>query len=296
MANLKLYERSFLMHFLNLGSFIYALAIGTNVKSGSLSSKNVDSTSVTTLAQDVVKERQEAVVVGGGPVGLAAALVLAGEPHNYDVTIYESSDGDTSNTCYDVSKAYLYHVNTRGQTFTSKFPSIQSRLEKFGVPTSATLMRNSLLVVPGDPNVILPQNNPTTDMESVRSEQEKSKSSVEESTIDKESKEDLSGYWIPRHMMVVLMHDAIKEYNESRSRDSDKDGKITYISGKECVSVSPLAQGDKPHKVTTTFLDKNDNKNTIIHEANLVVGADGINSKVSYKKHKSARFILLCSY
>lgn len=268
------------MNFLNIGWIFYAFVFSTNVKTGSLFSSNDDSATVTP-APDVISERQEAVVIGGGPVGLAAALVLANAPHNYDVTIYESSDGDTSNMCYDVSKAYLYHVNKRGQTFTSKFPSLQKRLEKHGVGTSATVTKNKIMIVPGDPKQVLPQMKLNADDDGVTSEQLKSEGSAEKSGIEKGSKGDLSGHWIPRHVMVVIMHEVIKEYNELRSKDSDKDGKITFIPGKECVSLSPIFhEGDKSHKVVATFVDKSHEKNTIQHEAKLVVGADGVNSKV----------------
>jgi pyruvate/2-oxoglutarate dehydrogenase complex dihydrolipoamide dehydrogenase (E3) component len=48
-----------------------------------------------------------AVVVGGGPVGLAAALTLSNPPHSLNVTVLEQSTIDSSVSKYDPTRAYL---------------------------------------------------------------------------------------------------------------------------------------------------------------------------------------------
>lgn len=47
--------------------------------------------------------KQHAVVVGGGPVGIAAALTLA-KHHNFSVTLLESQPASSAQTKYDPSK------------------------------------------------------------------------------------------------------------------------------------------------------------------------------------------------
>lgn len=63
---------------------------------------------------------KEAVIIGGGPVGLACALTLSNPPHCYNVTVLEKAE--TVST-YDPTKAYLYNVNPRGLAMLDKFPT-----------------------------------------------------------------------------------------------------------------------------------------------------------------------------
>ena len=74
---------------------------------------------------------EKAIIIGGGPVGLATALTLADEPHCYDVSVFEAAAPEE----YDPTKAYLYNVNFRGQRFTRRYASLQKRLCQEGIPS-----------------------------------------------------------------------------------------------------------------------------------------------------------------
>ena len=86
-----------------------------------------------------------AVVVGGGPAGLSAAVVLA-RNHGYNVRVLESASEENV-VSYDRSRAYLYNINVRGQVMTRQMPSVQQGLEEQGVGIS----KFERLIVPGDP-------------------------------------------------------------------------------------------------------------------------------------------------
>ena len=57
--------------------------------------------------------RKDAVIVGGGPAGLASAHILA--KRGFDVTLLERR---AAPSIYEPQRAYLYLVDGRGQTFT----------------------------------------------------------------------------------------------------------------------------------------------------------------------------------
>ena len=101
-------------------------------------------------------ERKKAIVVGAGPVGIAAALTLASAPHSYDVALFESSPQTSSQEKYDPTKAFLYNVNSRGQVLTRQFPSMQRKLVERGVE-SGGFGGVALTIVPADPDVPIPR-------------------------------------------------------------------------------------------------------------------------------------------
>eukprot|EP00532_Pseudo-nitzschia_australis_P015105 CAMPEP_0168279464 /NCGR_PEP_ID=MMETSP0141_2-20121125/20499_1 /TAXON_ID=44445 /ORGANISM="Pseudo-nitzschia australis, Strain 10249 10 AB" /LENGTH=527 /DNA_ID=CAMNT_0008222427 /DNA_START=239 /DNA_END=1821 /DNA_ORIENTATION=- len=184
------------------------------------------------------------IVVGGGPVGLSAALLLA--CRGYDVTVFEATPTEKIKA-FDPALAYLYNINFRGQVFTKKFPSVHNRLLKRSVPSTDT----GLIVAPGD----------------VEKKIQYPKLPIEEGDCS---------YWIPRHEMVLLMWDAIDQHNNERG-DSNSVGRIDYEHGVDCIHVHPSDEHE--NHVSVVVKTKSNGKEKTV-EANLVVGADGINSKV----------------
>jgi kynurenine 3-monooxygenase len=187
--------------------------------------------------KDVSSRR--AVVIGGGPAGLSAALVLA-KHHGFNVTLLEAAS-ETDIASYDRSRAYLYNVNPRGQVLTKRFPFLQNGLKDRGVGVT----QFARLTVPADPNEIFtnePFSRPIT-------EEEKDKSGML--------------YWIPRHEFVKLYLDAIAA-----------EDRIEICYGMDCSNIKPSSEG-----IEVTAVKKEDGS-TVSYSASLVVGADGVNSKV----------------
>ena len=209
-------------------------------------------------------QHKSAVVVGGGPVGLATALTLANAPHMYDVTLIETTAGSASNAKYDPTKAFVYNVNARGMSLTRKFPRLQSKLEAHGVP-SASMLSERILVVPADPDAPLPWDSARTARPA----------------------HAITGYWVPRHVLVRLMSEAIDEHEAERKKSASGGrgslGKITVELGQECVAIRPTrgGQGGEGEMVLVTTRESSLSATMERqYEARLVIGADGINSKV----------------
>jgi len=79
------------------------------------------------------KKARKAIVVGGGPVGLATALTLANAPHFYDVSLFEAS----TPTEYDPTKAYQYLINRRGLRFVERFEFLERLLKENSVKSGS---------------------------------------------------------------------------------------------------------------------------------------------------------------
>ena len=238
----------------------------------------------------IPEAKRRAIVVGGGPVGLAAALVLADPPHSYDVTVFESTSGDVSSNEYDATRAFLYNVNARGQVLTKAIPEVQRRLEDMGVPGFG----RGFVEVPADPTEAVKE--PLTVVPGIPT-----KGDVDDDGNDEDSAPAKTpSYWIPRHDMTRLMYEVIQEREEGRHVNSGDDrggggggGSISYIEGKKCVEVNPVAIKDESNsdrsaqRVEVTVVDtdvKGDGDGagmtTTSHVAELVVGCDGWKSEV----------------
>ncbi len=118
-----------------IATFPITLGLSSTTTSRSSSSKEIQI--------PVGKIREKAVVVGGGPVGLAAAITLANR--GYDVSVFEASSSEKIYT-FDPAVAYLYNVNTRGQVFTKRFPNIHQKL----VDRSISSLQTRFVFAPGD--------------------------------------------------------------------------------------------------------------------------------------------------
>ena len=190
-------------------------------------------------------ERRKAIVVGGGPVGLATALTLSNAPHSYDVTLIEQS-ADASG--YDPTKAYLYLVNPRGQVWTKRFPRVQELLEELG---SLNTGMGNFVTVPADPSVPIPDKIPAASGE--------------------------KSYWIPRNAMVGVLETVIQE-QEGRRLAGDDIGAVNVLPYKQCISLTSINDG----RIQVTVLDVRDPQVRFEQSfvVDLVVGADGMNSAV----------------
>ncbi|KAL7479473.1 hypothetical protein ACHAW6_005199 [Cyclotella cf. meneghiniana] len=205
-----------------------------------------------------------AIVVGAGPVGIAASLILASR-HGYDVTLLESSPETSIQTKYDPTKAFLYNVNARGQTLTKMFPNMHDKLVQRSVESKG-FADATITVVPADPKAPIPKSSKLEKSFEMRNDQDKQAVKA----MPKSEKAAGVGYWIPRHEMVGLMVECIDEHNAK-----GEGGKISFYTGKECTDVSPRETGG-------VFVEVRDNATgaTTGYQADLVVGADGMNSKV----------------
>ena len=190
------------------------------------------------------EEREKAIVVGGGPVGLASAIMLAN--HGYDVSVFEATPTEEIRA-FNPALAYLYNVNSRGQVFTKMFPKIHEKLVERAI--DSTQIRFMLAPADATKTITYP-NMPTVGSE--------------------------ISYWIPRHEMTLLLWDAVDEHNNSRDPNSHV-GTIDFEQGVSCVGVHP--SNSREHYISVVVKDEISGEEKMV-DGKLVVGADGIKSKV----------------
>ena len=217
--------------------------------------------------------RDKAIVVGGGPVGLAAALMLSNAPHNYDVTVYEASTKEDYQE-FDPAKAYLYLLNERGQVFTKQYPKLHQTVRDYSVPSTTGFVR-----VPADPKDPVPEPkvftaNPTNKKKA------KDVSEGDPGQIGNEIAEE-PGYWIQRHLFSNLLLEAVEEQEKERSssKNESQQGSITCHFGTKCLNVFPTKDNSSVTVRTTSTNSAGDSEGSVA-TASLVVAGDGLNSKV----------------
>ena len=104
-----------------MGKFIQAVMIAASLRSYNALSMSTSAKSTTdgTSVRRAVKSKS-AVIIGAGPVGLAASLMLEKCGWN-DITIIEKR----SITSFESTKAYLYLIDGRGQKLTNILGDVQ---------------------------------------------------------------------------------------------------------------------------------------------------------------------------
>jgi len=196
---------------------------------------------------------QTAVVVGGGPVGLATALMLSNPPHSMNVTVLEQSKGETSVAMYDPRKAYLYNINPRGLAWFDGHPDALAKLKHSG--SAAVGGFGNFVVVPADPSQPIPPPKAASASGNITTFSAKRPS-----------------YWIRRHATIELLQDCLVEQEMDRQQLGLSDiGSVTVVAGQRFAGVSV---NDSDGSVTVETTDGRH------YAANLVVAADGIDSAV----------------
>ena len=195
-----------------------------------------------TPVQPKPSPRKQAVVVGGGPVGLATAIALSKPPHSYNVSVLEQSEP----TEFDPGRSYLYNVNQRGLTWVATHPKAMERLELAGSGREVSM--GSIVYIPSDPTepIEQPQNVAIAPAVPTRAKR---------------------NYWVPRHRMVDLLQECCKEIQS-----------IQVLSRKTVVSLELPPSGNAtspPDQVMTVQCSDGSS-----YPATLVVAADGISSTI----------------
>jgi kynurenine 3-monooxygenase len=228
---------------------------------------------------------KDCVIVGGGPVGLAAARTLAQSPHHYKVTVLEqTAAGRSSVRQYDPTRSYLYNINRRGLTWFN-LPGNEyalHQLEERGyAPTDGGA--SGLCRIPADPEapILPPKAIQVANVVSVS--RRKNSTAATTATFG-------GSYWIPRHETVDLLVLACEEQNDSNNQTT-----LASAAGGGTGGVLVRTGGSitiLPNKMVKSLVVSNDNDSdndglltvqctdgTSV-TASLVVAADGIDSTV----------------
>ena len=205
------------------------------------------------------------MVVGGGPVGLAAALTLSRPPHRYDVTLLEQSPGSVGT--YNPARSYLYNVNARGLEWFQDHPRALQKLQQRGVAQTGFA---NMVTIPADPEKPIQLPKPIAMANAAGDISKTSNNNNNDSNNNPRT-----SYWIPRHAMVQVLTECCEE--QQKETLDENCGTIDIYNGK------------KVDTLTTTVGNSEDGKEDLVvvhckdgstYQATLVVAADGIDSQV----------------
>ena len=150
---------------------------------------------------------------------------------------------------------------------------MQTKLAERSVGSKG-MMSTKLTIVPADPNEEIPmKKGAAAAATTADGKQAKENKNEDLKNALKSEKAAGVGYWLPRHAMVKLMAECIDEHNALRGTC-----KIDLLCGQECVSILPTRKVNANNVVIVTAKDVDGSLK--LHQATLVVGADGMNSKV----------------
>ncbi|KAL7570692.1 hypothetical protein ACA910_017816 [Epithemia clementina (nom. ined.)] len=232
------------------------------------------------------------VVVGGGPVGLAAALTLSNLPHSYNVTVLEQSSLEAGVHHYDPTRAYLYQINPRGLEWVQDFPSVTQQLLEWGTPSKVGNRRKqrasqfAVLVIPADPKEPIDWNNAknrgtvtiklTTKSTSntrrrrrqSQNKQDNKQPNIDENENDRDDDKNDSfdmhteSIWITRHQMVQLLLDACQKQNLDNQRA------VVVVDQQAPASTTTASDAD-PQQLQSGFIQVHNSKQVVqISECN----------------------------
>ena len=187
-------------------------------------------------------QTQRVVIVGGGPTGLSAALTL--EKRGYkDIHVLERGDLNAAET----DRSYQFLINGRGQRLTDHL-ELTDLLSSGGVPSSQ--FRN-VTVLEANGNLVT-------------------------KAIPVLQEDSTENYWIPRVALMRILQGSIKG-SESIKVHYNVECSDIIMSTENRGDVITV-QGRRVGKNTTGALSPLNNVRR--WEADLVIGCDGINSKV----------------
>jgi len=175
------------------------------------------------------------VIVGGGPGGLAAALVLSTVQKPLSEAADDSNNSNSNSNClfdkivvvdeapkeaYDPTRAYFFNINRRGQTFTN---AVGIDLSDWG--TGVTEFAK--FTVPADPAEVFEGTQPFS----------RPMSPHEQENIG-------TLYWIPRHELVELITDAIQS-RQQQKKDNCGGAVIEFRRNARCHHIEPTEDGSQ---------------------------------------------------